>query len=240
MQRAIVAEVDGYQKVIEGARVVVDNYRPHVTVDPKWPLVKLGEAGTFRIESGGTPKSSVREYWDGEIPWITLVDLPPSDAVSEINSTKRTITEKGVRKSSAKILPENSVVVSSRATIGRIGINRIPLATNQGFKNVVIEDASRAIPEYVAHALIPLVPVMKTQASGATYKEISKSKFSQLRIPLPPLETQQSIAAEIEAERALISANRELIERFEKKIKAAIARVWQGASLAEAGSQEDF
>ena len=77
---------------------------------------------------------------------------------------------------------------------------------------------------------------MEAQASGATYKEITKSRFSQLRIPLPPLSVQQEIVAEIEGERALVRANRELIERFEKKIESAIARVWRedASALAEA------
>ncbi len=226
VQREIVAEIEGYQRVVAGARAVVENYRPHIAVDPEWPLVALGNTELFQIESGGTPKSGVKEYWNGGVPWTTLVDLPPDDLVTEITTTERTISENGLRTSSAKILPENSVVVSSRATIGRIGINRIPLATNQGFKNVVINDANLVVPEYVAWTLTKLVPVMKSNASGATYKEITKSRFSELRIPIPPLEVQQAIVAEIEAEQALVAANRELIERFEKKIRAAIERVW--------------
>ena len=228
VQREIVAEIEGYQRVIDGARAVVDNWRPLIAVDPEWPLVELGSAELFRIESGGTPKSEVKEYWGGGVPWITLVDLPPDDVITEITATERTISEDGLRSSSAKLLPTNSVVVSSRATIGRIGINRIPLATNQGFKNVVIEDKTRAMPEYVALALTKLVPVMQANASGATYKEITKTRFSELRIPLPPLETQQAIVAEIEAEQALVSANRELAQRMEERIAEAVGRVWGG------------
>ena len=226
VQREIVAEIEGYQRVIDGARAVVENYRPHIAIDPKWPMVELGEQGVFSVESGGTPKSGIKEYWDGGVPWITLVDLPAGDFITEITTTQRTISEKGLRNSSAKIIPANSVVVSSRATIGRIGINRIPLATNQGFKNVVIKDSSQAIPEYVALALTKLVPTMQAQASGSTYKEIIKSRFSELRIPLPSLEVQQEIVAEIEAEQALVDGNRELIERFEEKIRDAVGRVW--------------
>ena len=206
---------------------MVDNYRPYVVVDPEWPVVALGDPDVFQVESGGTPKSDVSEYWDGGIPWITLVDLPPSDFVTEIVDTARTISEDGFRNSSAKMIPANSIVVSSRATIGRIGINRIALATNQGFKNVIIRDGNRAIPEYVAFVLISLVPTMDSLASGAIYKEIIKSNFSQLEIPLPPLDVQQQIVAEIQVERGLVDANRELIRRFEGKIRAAVSRVWE-------------
>ncbi len=226
VQREIVAEVEGYQRVIDGARAVVENWRPRVWVDPSWEMVELGEKGIFRVVSGGTPKSSVPEFWDGGVPWITLVDLPPDDIITEITATERTISEEGLQSSSAVMIPANSVVVSSRATIGRIGINRVALATNQGFKNVVIEDRTRAIPEYVALALTRLTSTMEAQASGSTYKEIIKSRFARLKIPMPPLDVQRAVVEEIDAERAMVSANRELAARMEGRVREAVGRVW--------------
>ncbi|EQD30311.1 type I restriction-modification system, subunit S, partial [mine drainage metagenome] len=95
-----------------------------------------------------------------------MADLPASDFITEIRSTQRTISEQGLRESSAKMIPANSVVVSTRATIGRIAINRIPIATNQGFKNIVIENTERALPEFVALALTKLIPTMQAWATG--------------------------------------------------------------------------
>ena len=181
-------------------------------------MVALGDTKLFRIESGGTPKSTVSGYWNGGVPWITLVDLPSVDSVTNIRSTERTISEEGLRKSSAVLLPKNSVVVSTRATIGRIAINRIPLATNQGFKNVVIEDHSRAIPEYVAIVLLGLVPTMQMQASGATYKELTKTRFSSLQIPLPPLPVQREIVEEIEGYQRVIDGARGVVENYRPRI----------------------
>ena len=226
VQQEIVAEIEGYQKVIDGARTVIDNYRPHIPIDPAWPMVPIGDRTLFRVESGGTPKSSVQEYWNGGVSWATLVDLPAANFITEIRSTKRTISERGLRESSAKLIPENSIIVSTRATIGRIAINRIPMATNQGFKNIVVEDPSRAVPEYVALALTKLIPTMEAWASGGTFKEISKSRFCELQIPLPPLDTQQDFVAEINAEQSLVNTNQKLIDRFEQKVRAAIACVW--------------
>ena len=225
VQQEIVAEIEGYQKVIDGARTVVDHYRPHIPIDPNWPMIALEEV-CDEILSGGTPSTKNEEYWNGGVPWVTLVDLPPTNFITEVRTTERTITKLGLNKSSARLIPENSVLVSTRATIGRIGINRIPLATNQGFKNIVIKNLSRLIPEYVALALTKLVPTMEAWASGGTFKEISKSKFCELQIPLPPLAVQKQIVAEIEAEQALVGNCRELIERFEEKICKAIAQVW--------------
>jgi type I restriction enzyme M protein len=198
-------------------------------------LVFLGDTSLFRVESGGTPKSGVEEYWNGGIPWATLVDLPATDFISQITATKRTISEQGLRESSAKIVPANSVVVSTRATIGRIAINRVPLATNQGFKNVIIEDSTRAVPEYVALALTKLVPTMEAWATGGTFAEISKSKFCELQIPLPPLEVQKEIVAEIEGYQREITRLKSIIEDEETKIQTALARIWgeDESALAE-------
>jgi len=195
-----------------------ERYREGAASNHSFPIVSLGEGSLFRVESGGTPKSDVEEYWGGGIPWATLVDLPASDFITQITSTKRTISEKGLRESSAKMIPANSVIVSTRATIGRIAINRIPIATNQGFKNVVIENADRTVPEYVALALTKLVPTMQAWATGGTFAEISKSKFCELQIPFPPPEVQKEIVAEIEGYQKVINGARAVIDYYRPHI----------------------
>src|SRR5690606_23173086 len=86
-----------------------ERYRENGARSHAFPLVSLGDPSLFRVESGGTPKSDVDEYWNGGIPWATLVDLPATDFITQIVSTQRTISEKGLRESSAKLLPANSV-----------------------------------------------------------------------------------------------------------------------------------
>jgi len=191
-----------------------ERYREDVACNHSFPIVSLGDTSLFRVESGGTPKSDVQEYWGGGIPWATLVDLPATDFITQITATQRTISEKGLRDSSAKMIPANSVIVSTRATIGRIAINRVPIATNQGFKNVVIEGAVRTVPEFVALALTKLVPTMQTWATGGTFAEISKSKFCELKIPLPPLEVQKEIVAEIEGYQKVIDGARAVLDNY--------------------------
>ena len=195
-----------------------ERYRETRIRNHEFPMVLIGDTGLFRVESGGTPKSSVEEYWNGGVPWATLVDLPSTDFITEIRSTQRTISERGLNKSSARLIPEGSVLVSTRATIGRIAINRIPLATNQGFKNIVIEDLDRVTPEYVALALIKLVPTMDAWASGGTFKEISKSKFCELQIPLPAVEVQKEIVAEIEGYQKIIDGARAVVDNYRPQI----------------------
>ena len=198
-----------------------------------WRWARLGDNDIFSVVGGGTPKSQIDEYWNGGIHWITLVDLPAANLITEITDTNRTISEEGLRNSAARIIPANSVTVSSRATIGRIGINRIPLATNQGFKSVVIKDASRAIPEYVAFALTQLVPIMEELASGSTYKEIIKSRFEKLLIPLPPLDEQRRIASDLDAR---ISVAGTLVSRIRAQLEAIDAL--PGAYLRQAFAGE--
>lgn len=181
-------------------------------------MVSLGDETIFKVESGGTPKSDVAEYWDGGIPWATLVDLPASNFITEISGTVRTISDVGLKGSSAKMLPANSVLVSSRATIGRIAINRVPLATNQGFKNIVITDATRALPEYVALAVTRLVPTMQSWATGGTFAEISKTKFCELEIPLPPFEVQREIVTEVEGYQRVIDGARAVLDNYRPHI----------------------
>ncbi|MDP1708826.1 MAG: N-6 DNA methylase [Gammaproteobacteria bacterium] len=208
-----------------------ERYREGAASNHSFPLVFLGEQTLFRVESGGTPKSDVEEYWGGGIPWATLVDLPATDFISEITATKRTISDKGLRESSAKMIPANSVVVSTRATIGRIAINRVPIATNQGFKNVVIEDSARAVPEFVALALTKLVPTMQAWATGGTFAEISKSKFCELQIPLPPLDVQKEIVAEIEGYQKVINGARAVLDHYRPHIP--IHPEWPMVELGE-------
>ena len=219
--RPTLGEVVGKERIAADGEYNLsgERYKKMNTTPARYPMVRLGEPELFEIVSGGTPDSKNDAYWDGDVPWITLVDLPAGNTITEIRATQRTITEAGLAKSSAKVIPADSIVVSSRATIGRIGINRIPLATNQGFKNVVIKDKSRALPEYIANALTNLVPEMQAQASGATYKEITKTRFAALEIPLPPLEVQQELVAEIEGYQRVIDGCRAVVDNWRPRIE---------------------
>ena len=209
-----------------------ERYRETIKSNHSFPIASLGDLSLFHVESGGTPKSEVEEFWNGGIAWATLVDLPATDFISQITTTKRTISDKGLKDSSAKMIPANSVIVSTRATIGRIAINRIPIATNQGFKNVIIKDLSRVIPEYLAFAITKLVPTMEAWATGGTFKEISKSKFCELQIPLPPIAIQKEIVTEIEGYQKVINGARAVIDNYRPHI--AIEPDWNLLTFVEA------
>lgn len=146
-----------------------------------------------RIVSGGTPKTGESRFWNGDIPWATPKDLSGLDSV-EIHSTPRLITEAGLRNSSAELLPENSVLFSSRAPIGLLAINTTPMATNQGFKSFV-PDAERLDSRYLFRWLEANRAKLQNMGVGATFKEVSKAIVSRLVIPLPSLDEQRRIVA---------------------------------------------
>ncbi|MRR52059.1 MAG: restriction endonuclease subunit M/S, partial [Rhodocyclaceae bacterium] len=208
-----------------------ERYRAGNDSDTSFPLIALGDTSVFQIESGGTPKSTEDSYWGGVIHWATLVDLPQTDFISQITSTARTISEAGLKNSSAKVLPSGTVIVSSRATIGRVGIARIPLATNQGFKNIIIRDETKAIPEFVAFMVKQLTPKMESLATGGTFKEISKGTMATLEIPLPPLAIQQEIVAEIEGYQKIIDGARQVVENYLPRI--AMQADWPKVKLGD-------
>ena len=213
-----------------------ERYREKTDHKHSYPMVSLGDSELFQIESGGTPKSAIAEYWAGDIPWATLIDLRPTTLITEIKTTQRTISKVGLAKSSAKLIPENSVIVSTRATIGRIGINRVPLATNQGFKNIVIKNPLKVVPEFIALAMTKLVPTMEAWASGGTFKEISKSKFCELQIPLPPVKVQRQIVEEIEGYQRVIDGAQAVIDNWKPKI--VVDPQWAIVELGEVISLE--
>ena len=202
-------------KVCKNSYVLVGSrYRVSKPRFTSYPLVNLGDDRYFEILSGGTPSSSNPTYWNGGVNWITLTDLPTDNFITRISSTERTISTEGLNNSSAKLLPINTVVVSSRATIGRIGITKTELATNQGFKNIIIKDPSVILPEFLAYILTSKTSEMLHLASGATFKEISKANFMTIQIPMPPLAVQKKLVNELESHQHLIDAAKSIVNNY--------------------------
>ncbi|MBK9426368.1 MAG: N-6 DNA methylase [Gammaproteobacteria bacterium] len=200
VQREIVAEIEGYQKVIDGARAVLDHYRPHIPIHPDWPMVLLGDV--FKLSSGrGLTQTNMKE---GRYP------------VYGGNGRTGTHSEYFLEKA-------NIVIGRVGAYCGAVHITE-PKAwiTDNGL--YVTEFKQKIDLGYLAQVLVQLNLNQFAKVGGQP--SISQATVCERTIPLPPLATQQAIVAEIEAEQALVNANRELIARFEQKIQATLARVW--------------
>jgi len=237
IQKQIVADIDGYQKIIDSAQQIVsnwntciqqiiNNWKAYIKASDKVKLVKLSDKNLFEIQSGGTPKTSVKEYWGGDILWVTLADLSPLDFYSSIVNTQRTITKKGLLKSSAKIVPANTILISTRATIGRVGYAKKELATNQGFKNIIIKDMNKILPEYLLVIATSLKYELEALASGGTFKEISKTNFERIDIPLPEINQQKQIIRQIESALEILNLNKQLVEIYREKINKKLDEIW--------------
>lgn len=226
IQEQIVKEIEGFQKIIDGAKMVVDNYKPTIKINPEWEMVELGDEKYFNIESGGTPDSDNITFWNGDVLWATLADLPANDFISILFNTKRKITELGLKKSSAKLLQPKSILISSRATIGRVAINEYPMCTNQGFKNIIIQDFSIINPYFMAYYIKSLEKHLNEIGGGSTFKEFSKSSLKEIKVPIPTINEQLKIVERIESEQQLVESSKQLIAIFEQKIKDKINEVW--------------
>ena len=153
-----------------------------------WQTKTLGE--TCDVVNGGTPKTGVPEYWDGQHRWITPAEMGKrlSPYVSE---TERMISDLGLRNSSAQMLPPHSVILSSRAPIGHLVINTELMATNQGCKGLM--PRSQLQYKFLYYYLSSIVDLLNSLGTGATFKELSGGKLKEVEIPVPPLAEQQRI-----------------------------------------------
>jgi type I restriction enzyme S subunit len=197
-------------------------------IPSNWCWIKLGSIAD--IIGGGTPSSKVTEYFeDGEIPWVTPADLSGYKNMY-ISRGKRNITTLGLSKSSARPIPKDSVLLSSRAPIGYVAIASNELCTNQGFKSFI---PSKVIDSRYLYWYLRLsTSYIDSLASGTTFREISGSKCKEIQLPLPPLNEQKRIADKVERLLDKINQAKQLVEEaketFELRRAAILDKAFRG------------
>ena len=175
---------------------------------PDWEFKTIDDFAS--IYSGGTPSTSVPEYWNGDIQWLT-----PTEINSKyVHPSQRTITQEGLNNSSAKLLPKGAILLTTRATIGACSINNFdgPVTTNQGFQSLVCKDGIDFNYLYYAVSFSDFQKEMQRHSAGSTFLELSSKNLKKLTIPVPSIEEQQKIAD-------FFSLIDQKIEAIEKKIK---------------------
>ena len=177
----------------------------------KWPVVTIGEV--CEVISGATPKTGKPEFWDGNIPWVTPKDLSKLGQ-KHLNDTSRHITKAGLKSCSARMLPAQSVLLSSRAPIGLVTINTLPVCTNQGFKSLVPR-LDLVSPDFLFWRLKTQEKHIQSKGRGATFKEVSKKIVENLQIPLPPLDEQRRIAEILDKAEALRAKRRATLAQLD-------------------------
>lgn len=158
-----------------------------------WVETTIGNLAT--IVGGGTPNSSVEHYFEGDIGWVTPADLSKYND-KYISSGRRSITEEALNSCSARLMPEGTVLFSSRAPIGYVVIASGPISTNQGFKSLIPNQAY--LPELAYYYLKNIKPLAESYASGTTFLELSGKKMAELPFPLPPKAEQERIVAKLD------------------------------------------
>jgi type I restriction enzyme M protein len=226
VQKEIISELDGYQKIIEGAKQVVDNYSSIIKIDPKWEIKKLGEISD-RITKGTTPTTIKFDFQSNGINFVKIETIDDNGCF--IDNKFAHINEKcnGALKRSQ--LKEGDVLFSIAGALGRVAVvnkDILPANTNQAL--AIITPKANLDPEYLAQVLrSPLIfNKLEGLKVGVAQYNISLAQVSDFEIPIPEIETQKQIVAKIKEEQKSVDVNKELIKLFEQKIKDKISEIW--------------
>jgi len=188
-------------EVREGYKLTEIGVRPE-----NWEVVTIDDVAD--VIGGGTPSTTVPNYWNGSINWFTPTEVGSSKYVY---TSKRKITDDGLKSSSAKILPVGTILLTSRAGIGDLAILRDEACTNQGFQSLITNDSMDN--EYLYYLMATLKNVLLKNASGSTFLEITPAKVKSIKFTLPPKPEQQAIAQTLSDTDALIDSLEKLIEK---------------------------
>ncbi len=209
VQEQIVAEIDQWQKVIDGAKQVIANYKPSFRIDPEWEMVELGEVCEKIFAGGDVPKAdySKQKTEDYKIPIF-------SNGIEEKSLYGYTNISK---------VNKPSVTLSARGTIG------YPVIRNVSFypviRLIVLTPKENLLSNNFLGYILKITSIENT---GNSIPQLTVPMVKKIKIPLPPLEIQKQIVAEIEAEQKIVNANKNLIEKMEQKIERKIGEVWNG------------
>jgi len=215
------ALIDKYDQLTQS--LFLDMFGDPVTNPMGWGMKQIKEVA--KVLNGTTPKTSDPQYWDGEYSWVT-----PAEIKSKyLTKTNRHLTKKGVLSKSLKIIERNNVLLTSRAPIGKVAINKIDTYTNQGFKSMVI-DRDMISAQYLYQILVLSESRLNQLGRGATFKEISKSIVEEFELPVPNLTLQNQFAervAQIEkqkqqAEASLVKAEELFNSLLQKAFKGEL------------------
>ena len=179
-----------------------------------WNWVRLESIA--KVVGGHTPKRNVPDYWNGDIPWIVPTELP-SNTITVVRDSREKITQKGLKNSSAVLLPPGTVLYTTRATIGKVAIAGVPLTTNQGFTNFIC--SNRVYNWYLAYCLMWLTPLIRKEAGQTTFSEVKRSRLRKVKIPLPPFEEQKKIVAYLNTLRRDVESLRKLQQITDKELE---------------------
>ena len=158
-------------------------------IPANWQMTRLGDVA--EVIGGSTPSRASDDHWGGAMPWVTpseLTELPSR----YLTTSRETVTNTGMKTAGLKVIPAGSVLMTSRATIGAVAINTVPVTTNQGFQSLVVKPGCHGL--WLYYCILAMRSELHRRASGSTFLEISGDSVRKLPVLLPTLQEQQAIA----------------------------------------------
>jgi len=222
IQKHIVAELDNYQKVINGSKQVIESWKPQIKTDPKWKITKLGDVA--KLMTGGTPLSTKNEYYGGDIKWLVSGDIHKQ----EIFDCKGRITNLALQESNAKFLPINSVLIALNGqgkTRGTVTLLRTKATCNQSIVSINPEK-DKLLPEFLFYILKSMYQDIRNLTGNEQRSGLNMPIIRSIEFPLPSLEVQKNIVEKLQYEKDIIEQNKKMVEIFEKKLTRRVSEIW--------------
>jgi type I restriction enzyme M protein len=220
IQEEIVKEIEGYQKIIDGAKMVVDNYKPTISIKPEWELVELGEL--CEVVRGSSPRpQGDPKYYGGTVPRLMVADVTRDGMY--VTPIIDNLTEEGAKKS--RPMKKGEVVMAVSGNPGLPTILAVDACIHDGFvgfRNL----SNKIIPQFLYYVLFKNMVSNKAKSDGAVFLNLTTNQIKEFITPTPPIEEQKQIIERIQQEQELVNTNKQLIAIFEQKIKDRINEVW--------------
>lgn len=224
VQREIVAEIEGYQRIIDGAKQIVTAYQPRISINPDWPMASIKDVAS--VESGFGFPLDYQGKTKEEIPFFKVSDMNLKGNEMEMVTWNNSVSRSTLKDLKAKSFPAGTVIFPKIGAAIATNKKRILVKEATYDNNVmgVVPDTAKLLTGYLHSYLLGFD--LSKWASDSQPPSMRKTTVEDFQIPLPDPDTQKAIVAEIEKERSLVKGNNELIRLFEVKIQAAINRVW--------------
>lgn len=222
IQNQIIEKINNYQKIIDGAKQIIENWKPNFKIKNEYKKVKIGEIS--KLMTGGTPRTNRNEFYGGDIKWLVSGDIHKG----EIYDCDGRITELALKESNVKLLPINSVLIALNGqgkTRGTVALLRTKATCNQSVVSID-PDRSKLLPEFLFYILQNKYQEIREITGDKQRSGLNMPIIRSIEIPLPSIEIQKQIIDEIEKEKAIINPLKKLIEIYQEKINQKIEEVW--------------
>ncbi len=204
-----------FRENIEKEYEIIQTPEERNSIPDSWTFKKISEIA--EVVGGGTPSTKKSVYWNGDIPWLTPKDLSGEHS-RYVARGERNITRSGLNNSSARLVPPKTVLLTSRAPVGYVALAKTPMATNQGFRSIIVNDEHD--PDFIYYLLVHNTGYLKQHAAGSTFQELSGSTLKSLEFLVPPHQEQRTIAYILGSLDDKIELNRRMNKTLEAMARA--------------------